>query len=67
MAHITTQRGTQDNVVTFTHFCDTKSDMASIDRKEITLGSACVVLKDESQNDTLQFYLATSGKEWVPV
>ena len=65
MAHITTQRGTQDNVVTYTHFCDTKADMASIDKKEITLGSVCVVLEDESSSNGLEFYLAKSDKTWV--
>ena len=65
MAHITTQRGSQDNVVTYTHFCDTKADMDLIDKKEITLGSVCVVLEDESSNDNLEFYLAKSDKTWV--
>ena len=67
MAHITTQRGTQDNVVTFTHFCDTKADMADIDQNEINLGSVCVVLEDESEGDTLQFYLAKTDKSWIRV
>lgn len=65
MAHITTKRGSQDNVVTYEHFCDTKADMALIDKKEITLGSVCIVLEDESEGDTLQFYLAKTDKTWV--
>jgi hypothetical protein len=41
--------------------------MDTIEKKEITLGSVCVVLKDESQNNTLQFYLAQSDKTWIRV
>ena len=67
MAHITTKRGIQDNVVTYEHFCDTKADMDNIDKHEVTLGSQCVVLKDETQQNTLQFYFATSNKEWIRV
>lgn len=67
MAHITTQRGTQDNVITYTHFCDTKEDMKLIDKKEITLGSVCVVLEDEDAGNELNFYLAKSDKTWKPV
>lgn len=67
MPHITTKRGSQDNIITYEHFCDTKADMDTIEKKEITLGSVCVVLKDESQNNTLQFYLAQSDKTWIRV
>lgn len=65
--HITTKRGSQDNIITYEHFCDKKADMDTIEKKEITLGSVCVVLKDESQNNTLQFYLAQSDKTWIRV
>lgn len=67
MAHKMTKRGNIDNIVTYEHFCDTKADMADIDANEINLGSVCVVLADESQNDTLQFYLAKSDKTWIRV
>ena len=67
MPHVTTKRGSQDNIITYEHFCDTKADMDTIEKKEITLGSVCVVLKDESQNNTLQFYLAQSDKTWIRV
>ena len=67
MAHTTTMRGNLDNEVTYTHFCDTKADMDDINTNEITLGSVCVVLEDESKNDTLQFLLAKSDKTWIYV
>lgn len=67
MAAIMTKRGTEDNVVTYEHFCDTKADMGTIDPTYITLGSVCVVLEDETENDTLQFYLAKTDKSWVKV
>lgn len=67
MAHKMTKRGNIDNVVTYEHFCDTKADMADIDPNEINLGSVCVVLEDESENDTLQFYLAKTDKTWIKV
>ena len=67
MAHTTTMRGNLDNEVTYTHFCDTKADMDDINTNEITLGSVCVILEDESKNDTLQFLLAKSDKTWIYV
>lgn len=67
MAHKMTKRGNIDNVVTYEHFCDTKADMADINPDEINLGSVCVVLVDESEGDTLQFYLAKSDKVWIKV
>ena len=67
MAHKMTKRGNIDNVVTYEHFCDTKADMADIDPNEINLGSVCVVLEDESEGDTLQFYLAKTDKSWIKV
>lgn len=63
--NIMTKRGQQDNVVTYEHFCDTKADMANIDKQYITLGSVCVVLADESSAGGLEFYLAKSDKTWV--
>lgn len=67
MAHKMTKRGNIDNIVTYEHFCDTKADMADIDQNEINLGSVCVVLEDESEGDTLQFYLAKTDKSWIRV
>ena len=67
MAHKMTKRGNIDNIITFEHFCDTKADMATIDPNEINLGSVCVVLADESEGNTLQFYLAKSDKTWIKV
>ena len=67
MAHVMTKRGSADNIITYEHFCDTKADMADIDPNEINLGSVCVVLEDESEGDTLQFYLAKTDKSWIKV
>jgi len=63
--NIMTKRGSQDNVVTYEHYCDTVADMANIDPKYITLGSVCVVVAGE--NDDLNIYIANSQKEWVLV
>lgn len=65
MANIMTKRGSQDNVITYEHYCDTKADLANIPKSQITLGSTAVVLKDE--NDELGIYIAGSDKQWVPV
>ena len=62
--HVTTKRGNLDNEVTYDHFCDKKADMDTIDPKEITLGSVCIILEDETKDDTLQFMLAKSDKTW---
>ena len=42
--HILTKRGNLDNVITYEHICDTNQDMASIEKKYITLGSVCIIL-----------------------
>ena len=62
MANIMTKRGSQDNIITYEHFCDTTEDMQNIAPEYITLGSVCVVIKGE--NDELEIYLADSNKEW---
>ena len=67
MANVMTQRGTQDNVITYTHFCDTAEDKKQIDPRYITLGSVCVVLEDEDNNNELTFYLGKSDKTWKQV
>lgn len=65
--NVMTKRGSQDNVVTYEHFCDTAADKQNIDPKYITLGSVCVVLDDETTNHELTFYLAKSDKTWKQV
>ena len=62
--NIMTKRGTQDNVVTYEHWCDTEEDMAKIDPQYITLGSVAVVVNDGTN---LEVYLATSDKSWKKV
>lgn len=61
--NIMTKRGSQDNIVTYEHYCDTLEDRANIDLKYITLGSICIVLKGE--NDTLELYIADSNHNWI--
>jgi hypothetical protein len=65
MANIMTKRGSQDNMITYEHYCDTVADMANIDPKYITLGSTCIVIKGE--NNELTVYIAGSNKQWNPV
>lgn len=60
--NIMTKRGSQDNVITYEHYCDTISDMANINPEYITLGSVCVVIK--GTGDDLEIYLADSNKQW---
>lgn len=58
---VMTKRGSEDNVVTYEHYCDTADDMASIDPKYITLGSICVVVQGSNGIDV---YIAGSDKQW---
>lgn len=67
MAAVMTNRGSQDNVITYGHFCDTHADMDKIEKKYVTLGSTCVVLDDEENNHELTFYLGKSDGTWKPV
>lgn len=67
MATVMTKRGSQDNNVTYEHFCDTHADMDKIEIKYITLGSVCVVLDDETNSHELTFYLGKSDKTWKQV
>lgn len=60
--NIMTKRGSQDNAITYEHYCDTISDMANINPEYITLGSVCVVIK--GTGDDLEIYLADSNKQW---
>ena len=62
MAHIMTKRGSQDNVITYEHYCDTRADMTNIPSEQITLGSVCIVVKGE--NNELEVYIAGSDKQW---
>ena len=67
MATVMTKRGSQDNNVTYEHFCDTHADMDNIELKYITLGSVCVVLDDEENSNELTFYLGKSDKTWKQI
>jgi len=60
--NIMTKRGSQDNVITYEHFCDTIADRANIPSDQITLGSVCIVL--EGIGGGLEVYFANSSKEW---
>ena len=62
MAAIMTKRGSQDNVTTYEHICDTDADMANIEPKYITLGSVAIVLQGEMG---LGVYMANSNKQWI--
>ena len=57
----TTKRGQLDNVITYDHMCDHRSDLDTIDPKLINLGSVAIVLDD---NGKLGVYMASSDKEW---
>lgn len=61
--NIMTKRGSQDNIVIYEHYCDTKADLANIPQDQISLGSVAIVLKDE--DDSMGIYLANSNKEWI--
>ena len=61
--NIMTKRGSQDNVVTYEHYCDAKADLANIPKNQITLGSTAIVLQDEDGG--MGIYIAGSDKEWV--
>ena len=62
--NIMTKRGSQDNIVTYEHVCDTTADMANIEPEYITLGSIAIVLEGENG---LEIYMANSSKEWIGV
>lgn len=61
--NIMTKRGSEDNVVTYEHYCDTKADLINIPQDQITLGSVAIVLKDE--DNSMGIYMANSNKEWI--
>lgn len=62
--NIMTKRGQVDNIATYEHICDTRTDMANIPSNQITLGSVCIVLKGSAG---LEVYMATSDKEWIDI
>ena len=61
--NIMTKRGSEDNIVTYEHYCDTKTDLANIPQDQISLGSVAIVLQDD--NGGMGIYLANSNKEWI--
>lgn len=63
MANILTKRGGVENVATYEHICDTFADMQKIDKKQINLGSTCVVLKGQGGN--VEVYMANTKKQWI--
>lgn len=60
--NIMTKRGSEDNMITYEHYCDTTADMGNIDPKYITLGSVCIVV--QGNNNDLDVYIAGSDKQW---
>lgn len=58
-----TKRGSQDNVITYEHICDTAADLAQIDPNYINLGSVAIVLTGTSGG--LEVYMANSSKQWI--
>lgn len=60
--NIMTKQGSQDNVITYEHFCDTKADLANIPQNQTTLGSTAIVLQD---TNGMGIYIANSNKEWI--
>lgn len=65
MANVMTKRGSEDNVLTYEHYCDTAADMANIDPHYVTLGSVCIVVN--GTNSGVDFYIAGSNKQWTKV
>lgn len=60
--NIMTKRGSQDNVATYEHLCDTAADLQNIDPRYITLGSIAIILQGTSGG--LEIYIADSNKQW---
>ena len=57
------KHGNLDNVATYEYVADTVADMNNINKKEINLGSTCMVLKGASGK--VEIYVADSTKEWI--
>lgn len=62
MPHILAKIGSNVNVATYEHYCDTITDRDNIDPREINLGSTCIVV--EGENGGVEAYIANSNKEW---
>ncbi len=56
------KKGSQDNMATYEHVCDTAADLANINPEYITLGSTALVLLGEHG---IELYMATSTKQWI--
>lgn len=56
------KKGSQDNMATYEHVCDTAADLANINPEYITLGSTALVLLGEHG---VELYMATSAKQWI--
>ena len=65
MANIMIKRGTHDNILTYTHVCDTLTDLQKIDPRFATMGSYAIVLKGIDNKYTE--YMADSNGQWVRV
>ena len=63
--NVMTKQGSQDNMITYEHYCDRKVDLANIPKNQITLGSTAIVLQDE--NDSMGIYIAGSDKQWYEI
>jgi len=59
MAYKLTQRGSMDNEITNTFFCDAPEDLEAIRKADINLGSVAVVV------DPFEMFIANSSKEWI--
>ena len=57
-----TKSGSQDNMVTYEHVCDTIADLDNIDPEYINLGSTAIVLHGSAG---IEVYMADSNKTWV--
>ena len=61
--HVMTKRGSQDNVVTYEHMCDTIADRDAIPISQKTIGSVAIVLTGESGG--MEVYIANSAHQWL--
>lgn len=56
------KKGSQDNMATYEHVCDTVADLDNIDPEYINLGSTAIVLHGSAG---IEVYMADSNKQWV--
>lgn len=63
MAHIMTKDGSQQNIKTYEHICDTIADRDNIEEQYITLGTIALVL--HGATGSMEFYIADSQKQWL--